>query len=141
MKFLELTQIKTRKRILLRPDHYIIHQPRKTILIIEGKPAFRNTALMSVFAPAFCEQVTEGYNSVKNYIHEISSDFAELRHRETGTLFLFKPEYFELLEPGTIFPAFPEVVEQPSLVSLFNPTLWVPVSGTYEEIANQLFSL
>lgn len=141
MKFLELTQIKTKKRILLRPDHYIIHQPRKTILIMDGKPAFRNTALMSVFSPSLCEQVEEGYHQVKNYIREMSSDFAELRHRETGTLFLFRPEYFELLEPGSIFPAFPDAVEQPSLISLLNPALWVPVAGTYDEIADQLFSL
>jgi hypothetical protein len=128
MSALILTTFPERKRICIVPDYFIVHQPRKTIMTIGGKPSFRQTTLMSAVNPMVSHRVEEEYSEVVKTITDQDKDFAEFRHAETGTLFLLHPRFFELLEPGSPWPDAGGHVEQLCLVSLWNPGLWVPIS-------------
>lgn len=132
-----LTQVSTGKRIALRPTHFILHQPRKTQIMI-GKPAFRFTTLMSVLSPSLMEQVSEDYDIVKREITRESKKFVELTHGETGTKFLISPDFFELQEPGCTVFSFNETSKYPTLVSLWNPALHVPIKENFERACELL---
>jgi hypothetical protein len=134
MNSLVLTTFPERKRICIVPDFFIIHQPRKTILTIGGKPAFRHTTLMSALNQAFNHSVIEEYDEVAKQVISRNPDFIEYRHAKTGTLFMFNPAFFELIEPGCSWPDGNGTVEELAIVSLWNPGLWVPISEpTFED--------
>jgi hypothetical protein len=139
MNLLTLTTLPERKRICIVPDFFILHQPRRTILTIGGKPAFNQTTIMSAINPMFSHQVTEDYASVVKAITSQDKDFVEFRHAETGTLFLLHPRNFELIEPGASWPDGNGQVEQLCLVSLWNPALWVPIAEpTFEHACDKM---
>jgi hypothetical protein len=127
MNSLVLTTFPERKRICLVADFFIVHEPRKTILNIGGKPAFNQTTFMSVFNPTIMNKVVEDYQEVASAIVKKDNDFAEFRHFHTGTMFLLNPRFFELIEKGTVWPDGNGIAEKLSLVSLWNPGLWVEI--------------
>lgn len=134
MNTLTLTTFPERKRICIVPDFFLVHQPRKTILTISGKPAFSHTTLMSALNPMFTHRVVEDYAEVAKRVLAANSDFVEYRHAQTGTLFMFHPAFFELIEPGCAWPDDMGTVEELSIVSLWNPGLWVPIcEPTFED--------
>lgn len=136
MNSIILTTFPERKRICVVPDFFIVHQPRKTILTIGGKPAFSQTTLMSALNPIFMHQVVEEYRDVAAMMPE---DFVEFRHADTGTLFLFNPQFFELMEPGTQWPDGTGHVEKLCIVSLWNPGMWVPIEEpTFEHACDKM---
>lgn len=126
-----LTQMKTGGKIALAPTHWILHEPRK-LQLAHGKQAFKHTTLMSIMNPAFCESVQESYSDIKDSLLPI---FSELTHGETGTKFLFWPDYFSLVSPGCIEP-FGELVTGTCLISIWEPSLWVPIKESFEEALN-----
>lgn len=139
MNTIVLTTSPEKKRICVVPDHFIVHQPRKTILTIGGKPAFSKTTLMSVLNPMFMHQVIEDYPAVTELIIGMDKSFVEFRHAETGTLFLINPRFFELVEPGAQWPDGNGYVEKLCLVSLWNPGLWVPIAEpTFEHACDKM---
>lgn len=139
MKTIVLTTFPERKRICVAPRFLIFHQPRKTILTIGGKPAFRHTTIMSVLNPIYRRELVEEYADVVRMILECDPDFVEFRHGETGTLFLFHPDFFELAEPGNSWPDDTGTVDKLCIVSLWNPGLWVPiVEPTFDDACAKL---
>lgn len=133
MKTIILTQFSSKKRICIWPTHFILHQPRKIQLTISGKAPFDRTTLMSTLNPGFTEEVCEEYELVRRLILEISPEFVEFRHGETGTLFLLCPSMFEVMEQGSVSGLHDDINEKTCLVSLWNPSLWVPICETFDE--------
>lgn len=132
MKSICLTQLGSLAKIVLCPQHFILHKPRKINI---GKPAFQNTTLMSVFNPDFCRFVVEPYDIIREIVLQLSSDFCELNHAETGTSFVIHPSFWELSEPNASFcDGVVEKTNNAKITSIWNPVLWVPIKENFEEV-------
>jgi len=139
MTHLVLTQYRTHKRFSLHPCTWIISAPRKTLIDL-GKPAPRQTALISVYNSSLILLVEEPYADIKKQIKARYSEFVEFIHRETGTNFLLDPSLFSLHESGVITPGFEAPVDTTCLVSIVNPLLTVPITETWDEACAKLLS-
>ncbi|MDD3380015.1 MAG: hypothetical protein PHD68_02205 [Rugosibacter sp.] len=126
-----VTQLGTGFRLALDPCYHVLHQPRLARISI-GKPAFQNPTFMSVFAPQLMIPVKESYEKLRTEISDLGG-FSEYRHGETGTLFLCKSSFFHILEPGARSGAYSDTFGQTTLVSIFDPTITVPIVGAFED--------
>ena len=137
MRTICFTQLGSLKKIAVWPAHFILHKPRR-IRGLPGKPTFANTTFMSVFSPSLCHQAIESYDQLKKTILSISMKFVEFRHLDTQTPFLIHPSFFEILEEGARFFDGSGEVKNTTIVSVWNPGLYVPIVETFETAINQI---
>lgn len=130
--------------MIIDPEMFIIHQPRRIHLDLPGKRAFTHTTIMSIFTANFTFQIHEEYEPIaKTLVSAHPGDFIELTHGETGTNFCLCPRMFAFFESGcatgfTTADGQWETTDIQTIVSVMNSAVWVPIKGSHDEVSEKL---